>query len=177
MKNLFKITLLLLICFQFALVPSAYYRQTEKMGCVAEKVQSAVAEYRKEVDVRSCNIPKQEMLDFFWLDSITKIYGGLLNGYSYYSANNVVERLIIEYSFDQQSTIDIQKKYNLMASEIVSNIDHTMTDIDKLFYLHNYLVVTSQYDMVAYNNPNDVNNKFSFYLYGPLYYRKAVCQG
>lgn len=131
----------------------------------AETVISAIRNRQSEVDITSYSIPTSN------ISALTKrIYntsGDLFyfNKYSYYSSDNKVTRLLLTYKTDY-SNADIQSFYD-KVDEVLGQLDSSWSDIEKILYIHDYLVTNINYDF-SYSKSNS---------YNALMEHSSVCQG
>lgn len=84
--------------------------------------------------------------------------------------------LSFSYSYSDDKILAMQKKLNDTVTSIISAIINPgMTDLQKEFAIHNYLINNCKYDTAALDNGYVV--PLSFTAYGALVNGVAVCQG
>lgn len=89
------------------------------------------------------------------------------------SSNGTIQ---FEYSDQKQSILKKKQKIDSTVNRIIkSKIKKNMSDLEKVKAIHDYLVLTVQYDYQHYLN-NDVP-KDSYGVYGALVNNTAVCDG
>lgn len=96
----------------------------------------------------------------------------------YYNGVNVSSNGAIqfEYSDQKQSILKKKKKIDSMVNEIIkSKIKKNMSDLEKVKAIHDYLVLTVQYDYQR--NLNNMLPQDSYGVYGALINKIAVCDG
>lgn len=180
MRKLRKILLLLCFWLAFIQMPKAIYTVSTPMKCVLDRVSSAVVNYQDNVDVKDCRLSTSEMKNYFWSGAIGYPFRELIQSFTYRYSTSYVDSLSIQYRYSMDSTIQIQKDYKTIKNELMNQLDTSMSDLDKLFYLYNYLALYSEYDLEAAkieNSFQDSKYALSFSMFGPLYYGKAVCSG
>lgn len=160
--------------------PKALYSPSTPMQCTLEKVEKAVEKYETNVDVKECRLNINEMKENFWQGASGYRFRELISSFTYRYATDVVDSLTIQYRYSKDSTIKIQQDYEQIANEVINSMDSSMTTLDKMFYLYNYLALHTQYDVEAAeieNSFQDPKYALSFSVFGPIYYKKSVCSG
>ncbi len=163
---------------------AAIYNNSTAMSCVLNLVETAVNEYSTNINVRDCHISVSELNDYFWDASAGTTYRDLIDSFTYKYNGNYVISMIIDYRFDRTSTNTVLTEFAEYSEELLDTIDDKMSDLDILFYLHNYLALHTEYDTEAANyvtstGSTTVSSKYalSFSTVGPLVMGKAVCSG
>ncbi len=93
--------------------------------------------------------------EFFYVDSTV----------GYYSSGDYVTALVPAY--ESQYTTEHVAIFNQKVDEIIAGVDESWPEIQKILYLHDYLVTHADYDL-TYSNYN---------AYNALVEGSAVCQG
>lgn len=88
--------------------------------------------------------------------------------YNYFEDGQYVRSLVPKYLFDSQTVINNQKAIDAEIEKIAQNALQFETDIEKLIYVHDYLV-----DNVQYDEGNNENNN----IYGALVLKDTMCMG
>lgn len=174
--------ILIVLCLWLCLLetPKALYTTSTPMKCVLDKVEEAVSLYQSEVDVKDCRLSISEMKNYFWDGAVGYPFRELIQSFTYRYATSYVDSLTIQYRYTKDSTIQIQQNYQKIKDELLLSLDQSMSTLDKMFYLYNYLILESEYDTDAASIQDSFQSAqyaLSFSLFGPLYYGKAVCSG
>lgn len=88
------------------------------------------------------------------------------------SGDIVLELYPLYQTAKTRSTTD---QYETVVQEILSGITNDMTDLEKIVYLHEWLVLNVEYDYDNYQNGTIPNESYT--AYGALVNGIAVCQG
>lgn len=83
--------------------------------------------------------------------------------------------VIFEYPYDQQTMLARNIQVEQAVNAILARIDPTMTDLQKVKAVHDYLVSTVSYDYEIVQLGSIRRSSFS--VYGALIDQRAVCQG
>lgn len=95
-----------------------------------------------------------------------------------YGINTITKQVvyvIFEYPYDQQAMQARNIQVEQAANAILARIDPTMTDLQKVKAIHDYLVSTVSYDYEIIQL--GFMRRSSFSVYGALVDQRAVCQG
>lgn len=132
----------------------------------AQTAIAAIRNRQTEVDISSYGIPISNISQLS-----TRIYntsGDLFyfSKYSYYySSSNIVTKLSFTYN-SSYTDAQIQAFYD-KVDEVVGSMDSSWSDIEKILYLHDYMVTNIDYDF-TYSKYNS---------YNALIEKSSVCQG
>lgn len=74
------------------------------------------------------------------------------------------------------SKVRTNNTYESEVNKILSKITNTMTDLEKILYIHDWLVLNVEYDFLTYTT-GQVSSNEVFTAYGAIVNRSAVCQG
>lgn len=88
-------------------------------------------------------------------------------------SNNLVIELYPKYQVAKTKNID--DSYETVVQSILSNITDEMTDLEKIVYIHEWLVLNVEYDYENYQNGTIPRESYT--AYGALVNGVAVCQG
>ncbi len=173
----FKTIMPLVLCLTL-LLSSMYLFSNESNASTAYQEQAFRVELKEMIlsgdtsthNVNQYNLSYTEMRSV-WNDLI---YGEALipfksSMYMYLSTtkvDNVIDTIKIN-NIDSEYVERYQAMYEIVA-DIHSQLSSDMSDLDKIIYLHNYIV-----DNTTYRNLD----KRAYYAFGPLYDGYAVCQG
>lgn len=118
------------------------------------------------IDVSSCNLTKADLSKVYWkvIDLNPELFFARATMY-YYQSNGYVTR--IQPGYDPDYTEEHSKAYEERVEEILSGVDDSWSDIQKVLYLHDYLVTNVEYDK-TYSNYN---------AYNALVEGSSVCNG
>lgn len=162
----------------------AFYNNSSAMTCVLDLVENATERYAETVNVKDCRLSTSELTAYFWEASAGRIFRDLIDGFTYKHSGSYVESIVLNYRYDRTSTATIITSYKEIADKVIASLDSRMDDLDKLFYLHNYLALYTKYDSEAAeyalsSSSSTVDSKYalSFSTVGPLFNGKAVCSG
>lgn len=175
-----KLFLVISLWFSLITIPSAIYIPSTPMKCTLERVEKAVESYSTDVDVSSCRLNIDEMKTYFWDGAAGYRFRELISSFTFRYSTDVVDSLTIQYRYSKDSTIQIQQDYEVLVEELLDSIDSSMSTLDKMFYVYNYLALHTQYDVEAAeveNSFQDPKYALAFSVFGPLYYKKSVCSG
>ncbi len=95
--------------------------------------------------------------------------------YFYSTATGVLQSIVPQYSFNASEIPGLAEKFNSAVNTAMSLIDESMSDIDKLIALHDFIVLNAEYDIETYETHNN-NHPTSFTAYGVLVEGMGVCQ-
>lgn len=184
MRKYLKLLLVLALMFVDIQPVNAFYNNSESMSCVIELIENATKTYTSTINVKKCRISTSELNAYFWEASAGSIARDLISGFTYKYSGSYVDSVVLKYRYDRTSTAKILTKYQELADNLIASLDPQMSDLDKLFYLHNYLALHTEYDMEAADDAINtgssvVDSKYalSFSTVGPLFNGKAVCSG
>jgi hypothetical protein len=76
---------------------------------------------------------------------------------------------------DKVQSLQVQNDTEKKLDEIVSMLDTSMSDVEKILFLHDYLITTTQYDVRAYEIAIKDNNNFT--IQGTLNAHQTMCSG
>ena len=112
-----------------------------------EYLRDSIAEMQPEIDVSSYGIPTDSLLKIF--TETVNYYPELFHisssiRYSY--IGNSVYSVIPEYVITAEEYAARMKTYNERLDYIVSGAAPLKTDLEKILYIHNYLVANFEYD-------------------------------
>lgn len=179
-KILVRLVLVVSMWLSLLTIPNALYTPSTPMKCVLDRVDKAVEMYATDVNVSSCRLEVDEMKEYFWDGAAGYRFRELISSFTYRYSTDVVDSLVIQYRYSKDSTIKIQEDYEVFVSDLLASMDSSMSTLDKMFYLYNYLVLHTQYDTEAAeieNSFQDPKYALAFSVFGPLYYKKSVCSG
>ncbi|MBR3840531.1 MAG: hypothetical protein IKM20_05300 [Erysipelotrichales bacterium] len=162
----------------------AFYNNSNSMECVLALVENATEHYDSTVNVKDCRLSTTELTTYFWEASAGSVFRDLIDGFTYKYSGSYVESIILNYRYDRTSTATILTRFKELSDELIASLDPQMNDLDKLFYLHNYLALHTVYDSEAADysietgaTTADSKYALSFSTVGPLFNGKAVCSG
>ncbi len=145
-------------------------RSSANTSAAEKEIMKGLDECQTEIDISKYNIS---------ISDISQIYFDILNKYpryfyvsgkffySYsYDSNNVVA-ITPEYSDTTENVQKMTAQYNAKVKEIVSFMDDSWSDLEKVLYINDYLCTHAKYDgsLQKYN------------AYNLLVEGTAVCQG
>lgn len=138
---------------------------------VEEKLYAAIFNMQDSVSVREYKIPLSEM-DML-VSSMQHLYPELFHldrQYAYfeyyYSGQQCIDKLFFYYTMTKEEYKNCLNEFNLWIKEIASGVDRNASDIEKLFYVHEYFVSNLTYDL-----------SYQIYdAYQILKYKRGVCQ-
>lgn len=141
-------------------------------------IKTGLANYNSEIYVSTYSIDKNDIMFYYTaiiFDNPELVYVDASISY-YYNSSNKITRIIPKYWINQSEYTSKMNLVNDKANEIIANYTNSnMSTAEKLFSIHNYLVLNSEYDIVNYNN-NTIPDS-SFTAYGTLINKISVCQG
>lgn len=95
--------------------------------------------------------------------------------YSYYKDTGRIVKITPQYNFTADQIPELKEKFEAKKAEALSVINESMSDIDKMIALHDYIVLNAEYDLDTYNTLNN-EHPTSFTAYGVLVNNVGVCQ-
>lgn len=96
-------------------------------------------------------------------------YFYIKNSYSYHSDGQYVVSFNPDYSMGTEEIEKYTKEINSIIDDVAAKASEFKSSIEKLIYIHNYLVENVEY---SENIDNDINN-----IYGALVLKKTMCVG
>ena len=164
--------------------PVSEYGEEEVLGineanydAAFAKVGDAISAWNKEdptieVDLREYEIPKSE-IKYFWSGAVNKNPQGffLMNqcGYSLDPITECITTLTMNVAEDFDPAQF--EEFNNKVQEIIDGADPEWTDLQKVLYVHDYLVLNAQYE----KKTGDKYKKFN--AYNAIVEGECVCQG
>ena len=141
-------------------IPDAAYKQLEKRlieACTAWKTSVSIA----DLNISVTDFASETLYTLFFNEHPEFFY---VQRYSYY-ADNYVTQIVLQYdpAYSKADAAQVQKA----AGQILAGIDPAWGDLEKMLYLHDYIVTHCQYDL-TYSKRN---------LYTVLVEGSSVCQG
>ncbi len=131
------------------------------------------------LNVYNCRIPTSYFLiitytllyenpQFFYLD--TSIGG--------YAKGDYIYSITVHYRTDLYDASSIVT-FNEAVQDVLSGVEDSWSEVEKLLYLHDYLVTHCQYDSVVANatTSSEVTSLNVYSVYSVLVNQDAVCQG
>ncbi len=100
----------------------------------------------------------------------------LNNGYNiyYYSSGNYVTRVIIEYTVPKATYLKMKTDFFEEIDRIISLMDDNFTDMEKIVFIHDYIVKNYSYDTRLFS-PTEYN-KTIHDSYNFVFEKVGVCQ-
>lgn len=95
--------------------------------------------------------------------------------YKYNTNTKIIIEIKPKYYFEATTIPSLKEKFDLSVEEALSCIDESMSDIDKMIALHDYIVLNAEYDLETYETHNN-DHPTSFSAYGVLVENIGVCQ-
>lgn len=143
--------------------------ETEKAA--AEAIALGVENCKAEVDISDFRIPVDRT------DILRDVYHSVIMNnpqyyymstsfrYTYMSNTGYISKILLNYIYTKSPSLDAVIEQE--KEKVLSLIDKSMTDVEKVIVIHNYLVANFDYDYTytVYN------------IYDMFVNRKAVCQG
>ena len=126
---------------------SAEGAETAELKELHEYLRDSIAEMQPEIDIRSYNIaPRQtEKLFTETLNYYPELFH-ISNTIGYNSVGNYVYKIIPIYVLTAEEYEAKMKTYNERLDYIASGAAPLKTDLEKILYIHNYLVTNFKYD-------------------------------
>lgn len=147
-----------------------------QFDAAGEKIRQGLVDLDDTIYLEQFNIPTDLMGDLFFglIADHPEIF--YTNGFSWMTSQNRVISLSPNY---RQSKDEIRRRVDEVNSKVDQVLDEiiepSMTEFEKEFAIHNYIVLNTAYDSKNYHNgtiPQD-----SYTVYGVLINQTAVCQG
>lgn len=162
--------------YQFGGAPSkrgglSTYAVSEQSDDAEEYLYQKMLARETQIDLSSYQIPVND-----W----SSLVSGVINEHpelyfvKNYSASTLDGTNIVKITVIYDHSLD-DTAFQKNTAEALSNVNDSMSDLEKAIILHDYLAVTCEYD-----NENLINNTIpaaSYSAYGVLVNRIAVCQG
>ncbi len=143
----------------------------------AQAICDNLAAYQAEFDVSAYHIPKSE-LNSIW-QHIKDRYGELFHAKSiscYSNAYNELSRIIPVYSMSAGEYAAAKKTFDGKISAILSQMEPTFTDLQKVLFAHDYLAANFEYDVEGLEAEQQGTGKAIYDAYQFLTTGKGVCQ-
>lgn len=133
---------------------------------VCEVIAAGLRSRQEEIEIEDYNVPEKD-IGLVYQCAVNRnpelFYVG--PSYRYAAFDSKILRLMPSY--DETYTTADSAAFEAVCDAIVSHIDPDWTDLQKLLFLHDYIVTHCEYDL-TYSNYN---------AYNALIDRSAVCQG
>lgn len=126
---------------------SAEGAETAELKELHEYLRDSIAEMQPEIDIRSYNIAPSQTEKLF--TETVNYYPELFhisNTIGYSSVGNYVYKIIPIYVLTAEEYEAKMKTYNERIDYIASGAAPLKTDLEKILYIHNYLVANFEYD-------------------------------
>lgn len=118
-----------------------------------------------------------------FINEVLPLYSTVLNenpnyfyvtsSFSYYTSSKIIKP---RYNFKKDELESANKRFNAAVADALSHVDlDTMSDADIALALHDYIVLTAEYDVAAYE-AETVSDRNTFSAYGVLVNKLGVCQ-
>lgn len=151
---------------------------TENAAQARDALASAMLAGKEYVDVSAYDLTVPQLKTLFNI-VIPSDYPQAMETDTYtYAMNRVTERVMyVRFTYDgtQEEILAHGRMVDEIVNALVARIDMTMSDLQKVKLVHDYLVQTVAYDEEALNE--ETSSRISFSPYGALVEGKAVCQG
>ncbi len=151
---------------------------TSSYELAIQEVVDAAKKYISEVDISSYAIDRSDMPKFvedLLYDNPELFYVDNSVGYSYFSSNNTVSKVMLTFNFTQEEVLNEQGEIDEISSYIVNKTQSMQTEAEKALFVHDYLVLNTQYDYNLLETGTALDMSYS--MYGALIDNIAVCQG
>ncbi|MDD6479629.1 MAG: transglutaminase domain-containing protein [Oscillospiraceae bacterium] len=163
------IALVLALCLVFCTSILTSAEDITDASSIKQQIIEGLTAFKEEIDLRQFNIPKEEINQLLYEVRFThpelfhfyervKVYA--------YSGSGMVAKIVPEYRMSATEYEVALEKYNRWINRIASEVSPDATDLEKLLYVHEYLVANYEYDKSyqIYDAYNFFENK------------KGVCQ-
>ena len=171
-------------------LPGNYFYSTGAQGenTIIDKIRNEIIDAWENYSSEPIDISE---LGFTTSDSDLKVlndfYRGIVNnnpeyfyvkssaGYEYSRSTGETFTLVPKYVFDPSAIPALREYFNDKVNEALSVVDDSMSDIDKMIALHDYIVLKAEYDLDTFETHNNAHPT-SFSAYGVLVNNIGVCQ-
>lgn len=150
----------------------------EKKNQAKEAIIQAVNNLEIEVDLKSFEIPRTELLGIYQEVFNTHPEFFYVSGkYTYYYNTNteLVTRLILGYEYAPQEIMVKKEAYEKVIEDILKNVEEDMTEVEKMLAVHDAIVLSAAYDTERLEDGNFPRESYT--SYGILVNGVGVCQG
>jgi len=188
MKKLLKILIIIsLVGCTSMEPPTNLIDSTEEE--LLNRIYQGYDNFEKEITVTDINIIDNEynisiILDLISDEALSKYYYADVFDTLTFTSYQKSERLAtieLPYQYMNGEEIDIEKSKKIQndteeqLDEIVAKLSPEMNDVEKILFLHDYLVTTTQYDSSPYEI--SISKDSNFTIQGTLNTHQTMCSG
>ena len=127
-------------------------------------------------DYDNCLTDFDELNDDYYISKVNDFVSPFNKYSDIYITYNQIGRIKLVFTYKYSSN-EINWINNKLNDIINNNINSNMSDYDKILALHDYIINTTVYDEVTYDNNNVDDFKYASSAYGLLVAHKALCNG
>lgn len=159
----------------------AYQQLSENQQEAYRLLLTGSCAFAERIDIKRCNISIEELRVIY--SCIRNDYPELFwvyNNCEVYSTGDTATDCLPHYIYDKNSTIQMIGNIEQVKEALLSPIKDN-SDYEKVMYVFDYIIDSTDYDMDSYNDylaGNITENlERSCSIYGTLIGRKALCEG
>ena len=142
---------------------------TAKYGNVITAVEKGYKALQTTIDLSEFNITYDELRDIIEYLCIDHGYYYVKGAYNYSTKGENVEEYNPEYYMTAKEIEKIDRQIEEIANSVAEEAAKQKTDIEKLIYIHNFLIANITYGS---GNTDNANN-----LYGAFILKNTLCTG
>lgn len=135
---------------------------------VIDEISKGYEKHSNSINLKQYKISVDELKTIAEYLSINNGYYYVKNGYSFYENGEYVVNMCPSYIYSAEETAKYNAQINDAVNKIVQEALQFKTDIERLLYVHDYIVDNIQYDESNSNNNN---------IYGALVLKNTMCIG
>ncbi|MGN0666076.1 MAG: transglutaminase domain-containing protein [Huintestinicola sp.] len=153
--------------------PYSYYELTAKQQAIYDRITCAMLDCKSKISFEITDkVTFQEVFDTYqtiYNDEYRLYYISPTIEYmtQNYDGESFIISMSLNYTYSKDKVKEMQEKLAEAEKQVLSGISSSMSDYEKVKYLHDYIIRSC-----AYNESNDMNT-----VYGTLVGKEALCQG
>ncbi len=137
-----------------------------------ERLVMGLGEVRKEISLEGISVTKDELNAVFTkVINTNPSFFYVAASYSYKALGENIVSVSPSYTASGDALDKMRKEYDTTVSEIVELIEPTWSELEKILFIHDYIVKNFSYDPLYPNNDKVVYDSYNF-----LKGRVGVCQ-
>lgn len=140
-----------------------------KYAEVIDDIRKGYSNFDQSINLRKYKITLDELNDIVQYLNIEKCCYYLKNDFRYYLDGEYIRSYNPDYTMNAEEIIKYNEEIEDEINRIAAGADKFKTDIEKLIYIHDYIVENICYDS---DENVDTNN-----IYGALVLKKTMCSG
>ncbi len=139
-----------------------------KYNDVVAELKKGFAKHSEEIDIYSYKVSVEELNAIVEYLCVNNGYYYVENGYTYYEDGKYVRKICPSYIMSSEEVLKNNAEIDKVINDVAQKAAAFKTDIEKLIYVHDYIV-----DNITYDEGNLKNNN----IYGALVLKDSMCMG